>query len=194
MASDRDHQAARLRRQQWSYPQITDHLGYSDRRAAHRGVQRSLAEPVADEAVMRGLRMRAVDEQLIDVSRRLEVLLERHQPPDPMADHRPWNRIRVALFRVTVQRCRLWGRFVHPWRHDHLWRRDVPVEVWLHLQLQANRLERETRVPVRWRAPEQLPSVVPGCVVQLREVVTPLVDVDSVVPAGVRQLLDQLAA
>jgi hypothetical protein len=38
-----------------SYEQIAERLGFTDRRAAHRGVARGLAEPAVGEAMIRGL-------------------------------------------------------------------------------------------------------------------------------------------
>lgn len=193
MASDRDHQAARLHRQSWSYTRIAEHLGYPERRAAHRGVQRALAVPAAEEAMVRGVRVCEASEQLLDAHRRLFILLELHKPSDPVADCRAWFRIFDALFRVNDQRCRLLGLFVHPWRHDHWWRRDVPPAVWLVLQRQADRLGREASIPLRWRPPKTAQGE-PASIVPLRLAPSPVVDVDSLIPASVRRLLDQPAA
>lgn len=154
MASDRDHRAARLHRQQWSYTRIAEHLGYPNRRAAHRGVQRALAVPAAGEAVLRGLRVYEASEQLLEVYRRLSILLELHRPSDPVADCRAWFRIFDAMFRVTDQRCRLHGLYTHPWRYDRWSRRDMPLLVRVQLEWRADQLEREARIPVRWRAPK----------------------------------------
>lgn len=195
MANDRDHWAVSLRRQQWSYTRIAEYLGYPDRRAAHRGVQRALAEPAAAEAQLRGLRAYEASEQLLDVQRRLFVLLELHRPSDPFADHRVWCRIVDALLRVTDQRCRLHGLYTHPWRYDHWSRRDMPLLVRVQLEWRAAQLERQARVPVRWRAPKCALSAELAPAVTLRPAERRRANVDSsLVPASVRQLLDQLAA
>jgi hypothetical protein len=49
VANGRDCQVVRLHRRRWSYARIAEHLGYPDRRTAHRGVLRALAEPAAEE-------------------------------------------------------------------------------------------------------------------------------------------------
>jgi hypothetical protein len=160
VASDRDLHAARLSRAGWTYGRITEYLGYPDRRAAHRGVLRGLAEPAEDDAQLRALRAWETDERLLDVQRRLWHLMERHQPytGETAADARAFFRIIDALLAVLVRRCQLRGLFTHPYRYDTWWRRDVPFDVWAQLHLQANRLEREARIPVRWRAPKRAPQ------------------------------------
>lgn len=192
MASDRDQYAARLHRQRWPYERIAEHLGYPDRRATHRGVLRGLAEPAAEEAMLRGRQVYKVDEGLREVQRRLGDLMERYQPypGQTAADTRAFCRIVDALFAVLVRRCQLRGLFTHPYRYDLWWRSDAPVREWADLHLQANRLEREARIPVRWRAPAHVPRTDQVSVVPLRSVETPLVDLDSMVPASVRRLLD----
>jgi hypothetical protein len=67
IASDRDYQAASLHRQRWPYARIAEHLGYPDRRAAYRGVLRSLAEPAAEAAMLRSMRLHETDDQLLDL-------------------------------------------------------------------------------------------------------------------------------
>ncbi|HET9255762.1 MAG TPA: hypothetical protein VFO16_11230 [Pseudonocardiaceae bacterium] len=192
MASDRDRNAARLHRQGWSYHRIAEQLGYRDRRAAHRGVLRGLAESAAEEAMLRAWQVKEIDEQLYEVQRRLWNLMERHQPytGTTAADARAFFRILDALFAVLVRRCQLRGLFTHPYRYDTWWRRDVPFAVWAHLHLQANRLEREARIPVRWRALKRVPRAELVSVAPLRPGETPLVDLDSLVPASVRRLRD----
>lgn len=189
VTSDRDRHAARLSRQRWSYTEIAEHLGYPDRRAAHRGVQRGLAEPAEDEALWRGLRVKETDDQLLELQRGLFVLLERHESyPATMADARVHMRIFDTLFRVSLVRCRLHGLFVHPWRCDQWWRRDVPFDAWVHPQRQANRLEREARIPLRRRTVESAP-----CELAPVRPVSVLVEVESLVPVTVRRLLDRVA-
>jgi len=180
VASDRDCQAANLHRQRWSYARIAEYLGYPDRRAAHRGVLRGLAEPAAEAAMLRSMRLHETDERLRDLQRRLWELMERHRPhPEATAaDRRRYFRIFDALLRVFDTRCRLRGLYVHPWRYDRWWRRDVPAVVWVPLQRRADQLGREARVPLRWRSPagalRELAPVVP-----LRPVLVPLIDVGS---------------
>jgi hypothetical protein len=43
----------------WATGEITERLGFTDRRAAHRGVARGLAEPAADETMHRPLALHA---------------------------------------------------------------------------------------------------------------------------------------
>ncbi|MGH4010664.1 MAG: hypothetical protein ACRDTH_21300 [Pseudonocardiaceae bacterium] len=195
MASDRDRDAARLRRQQWSYDRITEQLGYPDRRAAHRGVLRGLAEPATEEAMLRAWRVNEIDEQLREVQQRLWDLME-HQSytGETATDARAFVRIIDALLAVLVRCCQLRGLFTHPYRYDTWWRRDVPPAVWLVLQRQAHRLEREARIPLRWRAPKRTPRAELVSVAPVRPGETPLVDIDALVPASVRRLLDQTAA
>jgi hypothetical protein len=190
VASDRDHRAAGLHRQQWSYTPIAEHLGYPNRRAAHRGVPRGLAEPAAQTAMLRSMRLQETDEQLRDLQCRVWDLMECHRPhpESTAADRRLYFRIFDALLRVVDTWCRLRGLYTPPWRYDRWWRRDVPAVVWVSLQRRADRLEREVRVPVRWRASKRAPSTKPVPVVLLRPVELP-VDVDSLVPASVRRLL-----
>jgi hypothetical protein len=153
VASDRDLHAVRLSRAGWTYSRISEYLGYPDRRAAHRGVLRGLAEPAAEEAMLRAWRVNEIDDRLGEVQRHLWDLMERHQPytGETAGDARAFFRIIDALFAVLVRRCQLRGLFTHPYRYDTWWRRDVPFDVWTHLHLQANRLEREARIPVRYR-------------------------------------------
>jgi uncharacterized protein Smg (DUF494 family) len=80
VASDRDRQAAQLRHAGLSYEEITERLGFTDRRAAHRGVARGLAKPAADEAMHRALAQGDMDERLQELERRLLVWLEQAQP------------------------------------------------------------------------------------------------------------------
>lgn len=189
MASERDHQAAELHRQRWSYDRIAERFGYPERRAAHRGVLRALAESAAEEAQLRALRVREADDQLLDVQRRLLILLERYESN---TGQREYLRIFDALFRVVEQRCRVHGLFVHPWRCDQWWRRDMPPDAWAHLQWQANRLEREARIPLRWRQPSTATPRELAPIIPLRPAPVPsLIDVEALVPATVRRLLDQ---
>lgn len=106
------------------------------------------------------------------------------------ADARAFFRIIDALLAVLVLRCQLRGLFTHPYRYDTWWRRDVPFDVWAQLHLQANRLEREARIPVQWRAPKRAPRTELMSVVPLCPLETSLGDLDSLVPASVRRLLD----
>lgn len=55
-----------------SYEEITERLGFTDRRAAHRAVTRGLAEPAADEAMHRALAQGDMDERLQGVRASLE--------------------------------------------------------------------------------------------------------------------------
>jgi hypothetical protein len=196
VASDRDLHAARLSREGWTYGRISKYLGYPDRRAAHRGVLRGLAEPAAEGAMLRTWWVYKVDEGLCEVQRRLWDLMESHQPyPGQTAtDARAFFRIIDALFLVLNRRCQLRGLFTHPYCYDTWWRRDAPVGEWAQLHLQADRLRRKARIPVRWRAPKRAPRVELMPVVPLCPGETPLVDIDSLVPPSVRRLLDQTAA
>jgi hypothetical protein len=181
MASDRDSQAARLRRKQWSYTAIAEHLGYLDRRAAHRGVLRGLAELPAEEAQLRAVAVLETDERLRDLDRCLWALLERHEPYQAtVVGARVYLRIIDALFRVSVERCRLHGLFVHPWRCDQWWRRDVPMRSWWDLHRLSAELERQARVPQRFRPTMALKGLAP--VVRLR----PVLDLDPGMESLVR--------
>jgi hypothetical protein len=80
VASDRDRQAAQLRHGGLSYEQITEWLGFTDRRAAHRGVARGLAEPAVDDAMIRGLAVRNMDARLQHVQRQTFAWLEQAEP------------------------------------------------------------------------------------------------------------------
>ena len=142
--------------------------------------------------MLRGWRVKEIHEQLCKVQRRLGDLMERHQPytGETAADARVLFRIIDALLAVLVRRCQLRSLFTHPYCYDTWWRRDVPVREWAHLDLQANRLEREAQIPVRWRAPKRAPREELVSVVSWRPIETPLVDIDSLVPASVRRLLD----
>lgn len=193
MASDRDHQAARLRRvQQLSYEDIAVRCGYSDRRAAHRGVARALAEPATKDAMRRGLARRDIDEHFREGQRVMWRLLE-HAEVRALQDfeYRTYSRVMSALFRLSVERCRLWGLHVHPWRYDKWYRRDVPVGAVWRLHALSAVLEQQARIPLRFRsAPvvEVLAEVVP-----LRLVAELPAEVAEMVPASVRRLLTEAA-
>lgn len=195
MASERDHRAARMRQfDRLSYEAIAGLLGFPDRRAAHRAVMRALAEPAEDEAQIRGLRVHAMDEQLAEIERSLFVLLERPEPGTfSAAAYRTYFRVMDSLLRVVDERCRLHGLYVRPYRCDLWYRRDVPTMGRLRLQLESRRLEVEARIPLRWRPPKTTPRLAP--VVPLHRVSSvPLVDVESLIPADVRRLLERVAA
>jgi hypothetical protein len=73
VTSDRDCQAVRLHRRRRSYARIVEHLGYPDRRAAHRDALRvPFAAPAAEEALLRPLRAWETDERLLNVQRRFQ--------------------------------------------------------------------------------------------------------------------------
>jgi hypothetical protein len=194
VASDRDLHAARLSRAGWTYGRITEYLGYPDRRAAHRGVLRGLAEPAEDDAQLRALRAWETDERLLDVQRRLWDLMERHRPhPEATAvDHRLYFKIFDALLRVFDTRCRLHGLYVQPWRYDRWWRRDLPPVVCVPLQRRVDQLGREARVPLRWRSPQATPPVL-APVVALRPVLDVDAGLESLIPVSVRVLLAEVA-
>jgi hypothetical protein len=192
VASDREHRATGLHRQQWSYTRIAEHLGDPDRQAAHRGVLRALAAvPAAEAAMLRSMRLHKTDERLRDLQCRLWDLMERHRPhPEATAaDRRLYFRIFDALFRVLDTRCRLRGLYVQPWRYDRWWRRDVPAAVWVPLQHRVDQLGREARIPLRWRSPQATQPVL-APVVPLHPAPAPLVDVDTLVSPAVRRLLE----
>lgn len=190
MASDRDRRAAQLRRARLSYEQIAGQLGFTDRRAAHRAVARGLAEPAMDDAMSRAQVWRDLDQRLQEMEWRMLAWLEQAEPRVPgTLDHRAYFKVMDALWRVNLRRCRLWGLFTHPWRYDQWYRRDVPVRLWWDLHRQSAELERQARIPQRFRSPTAARRRAP--VVPLHPVpAAPLVDVDALVPVSVRRLLD----
>jgi hypothetical protein len=143
VASDRDRQAAQLRHGGLSYEEITERLGFTDRRAAHRGVARGLAEPAVGEAMIRGLAVRNMNARLRDLQGQMFAWLEQSEPRVlETLEGRAFFKVLDALFRVSVQRCRLHGMFVHPWRYDQWYRRDVPLRSWSGLHRLSAELER----------------------------------------------------
>jgi hypothetical protein len=193
VASDRDLHAARLSRAGWTYSRITDYLGYPNRRAAHRGVLRGLAEPAAEEAQLRVLRRGDIDLRLLRAQCVLSRLLE--GPPrtsDLVMETRRTFRIIDSLLRVVVARCRLLGLFTHPYRFDLWYRRDVPTGIWLHLQREANHLGREECPPLRHRTTAAAPNLTP-VVVALRPLPELDPDTAALIPASIQALLSKAA-
>jgi hypothetical protein len=160
VASDRDRHAAQLRHAGLSYEQIAERLGFTDRRAAHRGVARGLAEPAADEAMIRGLAVRNMDARLRDLQGQMFAWLEQAEPRVlKTLEGRAFFKVLDALFRVSVQRCQLHGMFVHPWRYDQWYREDVPLRSWWDLHRLSAELEHQASVPLRFRSPTTISSV-----------------------------------
>jgi hypothetical protein len=104
---------------------------------------------------------------------------------------RAFFKVLDTLFRVSVQRCRLHGMFVHPWRYDQWYRRDVPLCTWWDLHRLSAELERQARIPLRFRSPTVGGDLAP--VVVLRPVPELDVGMESSVPASVRALLAEVA-
>jgi hypothetical protein len=192
VASDRDRHAAQLRHGGLSYEQITESLGFTDRRAAHRGVARGLAEPAAGEAMIRGLAVRNMNARLRDLQGQMFAWLEQAEPRVlETLEGRAFFKVLDALFRVSVQRCQLHGMFVHPWRYDQGYREDVPPRSWWDLHRLSAQLERQARIPLRLRSPTVGGDLAP--VVRLRPVLDPDSGMESLVPASVRALLAETA-
>jgi hypothetical protein len=192
VASDRDRHAAQLRRGGLSYEEITEWLGFTDRRAAHRGVARGLAEPAADEAMIRGLAVRNMNARLRDLQGQMFAWLEQAEPRVlETLEGRAFYKVLDAMVRVSVQRCRLHGMFVHPWRYDQWYRQDVPLRPWWELHRLSAELERQARIPLRLRSPTVGGDLAP--VVVLRPVPELDVGMESLVPASVRALLAETA-
>jgi hypothetical protein len=187
VASDRDRQAVQLRHAGVGYGEITERLGFTDRRAAHRGVARGLAEPAADEAMIRALAQGDMDERLQELERRLLVWLEQAQPRVlETLECRVYFQVMDALFRVSVRRCRLWGLVTHPYR------RDVPVHAWWDLHRLSVELEHRARIPPsRLRSAMALKVLAP--VLSLRPAAELDVGMECLVPASVRALLAEVA-
>jgi hypothetical protein len=192
VASDRDRHAAQLRRGGLSYEEITEWLGFTDRRATHRGVARGLAEPAADEAMIRGLVVRNMNARLRDLQGLMFAWLEQSEPRVlETLEWRAFYKILDAMVRVSVQRCRLLGMFVRPWRYDQWYREDVPLWSWWDLHRLSAELERQARIPPRLRSPTVAGDLAP--VVPLRPVLDLDVGMESLVPASVRALLAETA-
>jgi hypothetical protein len=104
---------------------------------------------------------------------------------------RAFFKVLDAMFRVSVQRCRLHGMFVHPWRCDQWYRRDVPLRSWWDLHRLSAELERQARIPLRFRSPTVTGDLAP--VVVLRSAAELDVGMESLVPASVRALLAETA-
>jgi hypothetical protein len=104
---------------------------------------------------------------------------------------RAFFKVLDALFRVSVQRCRLHGMFVHPWRYDQWYREDVPLRSWWDLHRLSAQLERQARIPLRFRSPTVAGDLAP--VVRLRPVLDLHSGMESLVPASVRALLAETA-
>jgi hypothetical protein len=175
-----------------SYEQITEWLGFTDRRAAHRGVARGLAEPAVGEAMIRGLAVRNINAWLRDLQGLMFAWLEQSEPRVlETLEGRAFFKVLDALFRVSVQRCRLHGMFVHPWRYDQWYREDVPLRSWWDLHRLSAELERQARIPLRMRSPTVGGELAP--VVPLRPVLDLDPGMESLVPASVRALLAETA-
>jgi hypothetical protein len=95
------------------------------------------------------------------------------------------------MVRVSVQRCRLHGMFVHPWRYDQWYRRDVLLRSWWDLHRLSAELEHQARIPLRFRSPTVARGL--ALVVELRPVPELDVGMESLVPASVRILLAETA-
>jgi hypothetical protein len=82
--------------------------------------------------------------------------------------------------------------FVHPWRYDQWWYRpDVPLSSWWDLHRVSAELERQARIPLRFRSPTVGGDLAPVAV--LRPAAELDVGMDSLVPASVRALLAEAA-
>jgi hypothetical protein len=192
VASDRDRHAAQLRHAGLSYVQITGRLGFTDRRAAHRGVARGLAEPAADEAMIRALAQRDTDQRLQDLERRMLAWLKQAEPRVPETlEWRAYFKVMDALLRVSLVRCRLWDLFTHPWRYDQWYRQDVPMRSWWDLHRLSAELERQASIPLRFRSPTVAGDLAP--VVPLHQAPDLDPGLESLVPASVRVLLAETA-
>ena len=190
MASDRDRHAAQLRHTGLPYEQIAERLGFTDRRAAHRGVARGLAEPGANEAMASALAWREMDQRLQELQRRMLAWLEQNEALETL-QRRTYFKVVNALSRVSVQRCRLWGLFTQPWRYDQWYRRDLPQCSWWDLHRLSAKLERQTRIPPRYRSPTVAEDLAP--VVPLRPMPERDAGLESLVPASVWALLTKTA-
>jgi hypothetical protein len=122
---------------------------------------------------------------LDELSQQLLSVLDRL---DHVDDYRLRLRIIDALFRISVQRCRLLGLFTHPHRYDQWWRRDVPSERWLWLQLEARRLEAAVQIP----APRPRPQ--PARLADVAVLRPPVMADGPPSSAEVRELLRRCAA
>ncbi len=192
MASDRDRHAAQLRHTGLPYGEIAERLGFTDRRAAHRGVARGLAEPAANEAMTSALAQRDMDQRLQELERRMLAWLEQNEVRAlEILECRAYFKVVNALCRVSVQRCRLWGLFTHPWRCDQWYRRDVPMCSWWDLHRLSAELERQARIPLRFRSPTVAGDLAP--VVPLRPMPERDAGLESLVPASVWALLAETA-
>jgi hypothetical protein len=190
VASDRDRHAAQLRHTGLPYEQIAERLGFTDRRAAHRGAARGLAEPGAIEAMSGALAWRDTDQRLQELEWRMLAWLERNEALETL-ERRAYFTVVNALSRVSVQRCRLWGLFTQPWRYDQWFRRDVPLCSWWELHRLSAELERQARIPPRYRSPTVAEDLAP--VVPLRPMPERDVGLESLVPASVWALLAETA-
>lgn len=168
-----------------SYIEIAQQLGYRDRRAAHQAVLRGLAEPAEEDAALRGLRIRMMDAQLTDLQLRLWQLWEGMDLE--AVGHGLYFRVLDSLLRISDRRCRLHGLYTHPYRYDRWYCRDVPPSVWIAGQRWIALLERKAYIPAgRRKLSSELAAVVP----LNPPIAPPPVDIDALVPASVRRLLD----
>jgi hypothetical protein len=104
---------------------------------------------------------------------------------------RAFFKVLDAMVRLSVQRCRLHGMFVHPWRYDQWYQEDVPLRSWWDLHRLSAELERQARIPLRFRSPTVAGDLAP--VVPLRPVLDLDPGMESLVPASVRALLAETA-
>jgi hypothetical protein len=104
---------------------------------------------------------------------------------------RAFFKVLDAMVRLSVQRCRLHGMFVHPWRYDQWYLEDVPLRSWWDLHRLSAELERQARIPLRFRSPTVAGDLAP--VVPLRPVLDLDPGMESLVPASVRALLAETA-
>lgn len=117
-SAERDAQAARLRAQHWTYQQIADELGYSDKIAAYRAVQRALKAAIREP----GEELLALELERLDrLARAAEEVLEAHhvkvaggeivydEAGQPLEDTRPVLEAIDRLLKIQERRARLLG-------------------------------------------------------------------------------------
>jgi hypothetical protein len=140
----------------------------------------------------RALAMHDMDERLQDFQRHMFAWLDQNEARAlATLECGAYFKVMDALFRVSVQRCRLHGLFVHPWRYDQWYRRDVPLRSWSGLHRLSAELERQARIPLRFQPPTVAGNVAP--VVPLRPALDLGGGLESLVPVSVRALLAEVA-
>jgi hypothetical protein len=101
-----------------------------------------------DEAMIRGLAVRNMNARLQDLQGQMFVWLEQSELRVlETLEGRAFFKVLDAMVRLSVQRCRLHGMFVHPWRYDQWYREDVPLRSWWDLHRLSAELERQAAHP-----------------------------------------------